>query len=124
MRISDWSSDVCSSDLAITEVIESERQAPTLDDLAALCGFSRRHLVRVFRNTTGRTIGQHILEMRIHRAKSLLLRRDLLVKQVAFQCGYSSSAAFAAAFRQTTGHSPQAFQIGRASCRERVCKAV
>src|SRR3546814_10496112 len=96
MRISDWSSDVCSSDLA-----------PTLDDLAALCGFSRRHLVRVFRNTTGRTIGQHILEMRIHRAKSLLLRRDLLVKQVAFQCGYSSSAAFAAAFRQTTGQSPQ-----------------
>src|SRR3546814_13670034 len=101
MRISDWSSDVCSSDLpsrltsrqlrAITEVIESERQVPTLDDLAALCGFSRRHLVRVFRNTTGRTIGQHILEMRIHRAKSLLLRRDLLVKQVAFQCGYSSS---------------------------------
>src|SRR3546814_17665698 len=35
---------------AITEVIESERQAPTLDDLAALCGFSRRHLVRVFRS--------------------------------------------------------------------------
>src|SRR3546814_2126193 len=73
---------------AITEVIESERQAPTLDDLAALCGFSRRHLVRVFRNTTGRTIGQLILEMRIHRATSLLLRRDLLVKLVAFQCGY------------------------------------
>src|SRR3546814_10943430 len=131
MRISDWSSDVCSSDLAITEVIESERQAPTLDDLAALCGFSRRHLVRVFRNTTGRTIGQHILEMRIHRAKSLLLRRDLLVKQVAFQCGYSSSAAFAAAFRQTHGQSPQEFRdhvtplhTGRTSCRERGVKYV
>src|SRR3546814_18442240 len=66
---------------AITAVIESERQAPTLDDLAALCGFSRRHLFRVFRNTTGRTTGKHILEMRIHRAKSLLLRRALLAKQ-------------------------------------------
>ncbi len=94
----------------IAEAIEGERRAPTLDELAALCGLSRRHLVRTFRNTTGRTIGEHILEMRIHRARSLLQRRDLLVKQVAFQCGFSSSAAFATAFRRATGQGPREFQ--------------
>src|SRR3546814_9539354 len=44
---------------AITEVIESERQAPTLDDLAALCGFSRRHLVRVLDRKSTRLNSSH-----------------------------------------------------------------
>src|SRR3546814_7939631 len=36
MRISDWSSDVCSSDLVIAEVIEARRRAPGNDFISSL----------------------------------------------------------------------------------------
>ncbi|WP_369405484.1 helix-turn-helix domain-containing protein [Novosphingobium lentum] len=36
--------------------------------------------------------------------------QHLLIKQVAFECGFRSFAAFAAAFHRSTGRSPQEFR--------------
>lgn len=94
----------------IAAQVEQRQFAPSLAELAASCGISRRHLTRSFRHTTGITIGEFILDRQVARAKDLLAREDLLIKQVAYQCGFNSTAAFAAAFRRATGLTPTDFR--------------
>lgn len=91
---------------AIMDRIDGERQAASLSDLARSCGFSRRHLIRAFKNTTGKTIGEYLLETRLIRSRRLLARRDIPIKEVAYRCGYGSAKSFSEAFRRATGQSP------------------
>jgi AraC family transcriptional regulator len=83
---------------------------PTLDELASVCGLSSRHLTRAYKNTTGTTLSQFIADTRIRQAKGLLSKPEALIKTVAFDTGFQSAAAFAAAFRKATGWSPRRFR--------------
>src|SRR3546814_16144670 len=99
MRISDWSSDVCSSDLIAGPL--------SIADLAAECGMSPRHLIRTFKNTVGITLSEFISNARINHAKLELAKEDAMIKVVAGNCGFQSAAAFSASFRTATGVTPR-----------------
>ena len=43
-------------------------------------------------------------------AKDLLTDRSLLVKEIAYRCGFANAASFGVAFRQMEGCSPQQFR--------------
>lgn len=85
-------------------------QWPHLTTLAARCGISSRQLTRAFKNTTGRTLSEYVAEVRLRHAKQLLLDPTVLIKTIAYQCGFNSQAAFAAAFRRETGWAPRQFR--------------
>lgn len=87
-------------------LIETSGQVPAISELAAACGMGGRQLAEACRRTTGMTLRRFIAESRLERAKMLLLDRKSLIKQVAFDSGFKTAAAFAAAFRQSTGHTP------------------
>jgi AraC family transcriptional regulator len=82
----------------------------TVESLASRCGFSTRHLSRIFRKTTGKTLGDFVAEVRIGRAKRRLADRDGLIKEIAYECGFRSQSAFAQAFRRATGQTPQQYR--------------
>lgn len=98
----------------IDTIIEGSRTAPSLGDIAAQCGISRRHLIRSFRQSTGTTLGQHALELRLNRAKRLMSDPSLRIKQIAFECGFSSAPAFSAAFHRVTGCTPTQYMADMA----------
>jgi AraC family transcriptional regulator len=109
--------DVSSARLAqwrlnrLREYIEAGLEGPlTIAQLATQCGMSPRHLIRTFKNTVGTTLSDYVAAARMRRAKELLRKRELLVKQIACTCGFQSAAAFSAAFRQATGMTPKAFR--------------
>lgn len=83
---------------------------PSLDELASLCSLSSRHLTRAYKNTTGRTLSEFMADARIRQAKALLSNPEVLIKSIAFDTGFQSPAAFAAAFRKATGWSPRQFR--------------
>lgn len=93
-------------------VEEAIGPSPGLVELAAECRISPRHLSRTFKNTTGATLGAFIADARVRQAKALLARSDVQIKAVAYDCGFASAAAFAAAFRRATGHSPREYRQG------------
>jgi AraC family transcriptional regulator len=95
----------------IEERIRDEGPQSTLTELASLCGISRRHLIRAFREQTGQTIGSFIQQVTIERARQLLAGSDDSIKIVAAKLGFSSSAAFATAFRRSCGISPRQFRM-------------
>lgn len=99
----------------IDERVRDCEVPPTLQELADLCGLSVRQLTRGFRATRGRSLGEHITDMRMDRAKRMLCGGET-VKEISYSLGFSSPSSFCYAFRRETGHSPRQFRLfaGRA----------
>jgi AraC family transcriptional regulator len=87
-------------------MVETSGKPPSIGQLAEACGMSGRQLAGAYRKTTGVTLRSFIAETALERAKALLLNRRALIKQVAFESGFQSSAAFTAAFRKAAGMTP------------------
>lgn len=79
--------------------------APSLTELAALCGISVRHLTRAFRAVRGCSIGTFIRQHQIEVAKRAL-EKDENVKAIAHMLGFSSRSSFSHAFQKATGMGP------------------
>jgi AraC family transcriptional regulator len=92
----------------IEERFVEERDAPTLSELAGLCGVSVRQLTRGFRVSRGCSIGEYIAERRIARAKHSLLGGET-IKAIAYSLGFATPSSFCYAFRKATGETPRQF---------------
>lgn len=87
----------------------------TVAELARCEGMSVRHFSRLFRATAGKPVSDYAAEVRITRAKALLADESVLVKEIAFRCGFLSSSSFSSAFRRATSLTPQQFRSARLS---------
>lgn len=96
----------------LAELVEgaADGSGPSLAELAAACRLPARDLSTMFRRTTGQTLRSYVADTHIARAKVLLDDSQLMVKQVAFRCGFRSAAAFGDAFRRATGATPQQYR--------------
>jgi len=92
------------------------QRVPTLSELAALCKLSVRQLTRGFRASRGHSIGDHVANVRIERAKQLL-GSELCIKTIAHASGFASSSAFCFAFRQASGMTPGEFRSSKGARR-------
>jgi AraC-like DNA-binding protein len=82
----------------------------TTSDIADLLEISPRHLSRLFKIATGRTIHDYLAEMRLRRAISLLTNTDLSLKEISHRLGHSRHSGFTSAFRAATGKTPSEFR--------------
>ncbi len=77
-----------------------------LRELATIAGLSDYHFARSFRQSTGQTPHQYLRQVRVNRAKALLMRPHWTVIQVAGAVGFADPSHFAKVFRASTGLSP------------------
>jgi len=75
-------------------------------DLAALAGYHEYYLNRVFRAHTGVSLHEYLLQLRLQKARILLLDPEIPLDSVAEQCGFGSYPHFSGYFRQICGCSP------------------
>lgn len=94
----------------IEDLIEAPGGLPPASVLASNCGISTRHFFRMFRATTGVTLSEYAAPRRIYRAKTLLAGQRFAIKEIAWQCGFETPAAFSAAFRRVVGMTPKTFR--------------
>ncbi len=59
-------------------------------ELGKVSGLTHRHLNRLFKKLVGSSLHQFLIEARLVRAEELLRNGGLLVKEVAYACGFSS----------------------------------
>lgn len=95
---------------AVRFIWENYFHAIGTDEVAAAAGLSRRTLEREFRRHLGRSINEEITDVRIERAKTLLLGTSLKAFEVAQQCGFSDIVHFSRAFHRHTGTRPSRFR--------------
>ncbi|MCG7201471.1 AraC family transcriptional regulator [Marinobacter pelagius] len=81
-----------------------------LEDLANLAGFSEFHFSRMFKKSTGFTPHRYVTERRIARAKELLLRTQMPIKDISNQLGFGDQAHLSTVFKRLTGTTPKRFR--------------
>ncbi|CAM3473583.1 AraC family transcriptional regulator [Parendozoicomonas haliclonae] len=81
----------------------------TITDLAAVACLSPTQFKKVFREQTGLSPLKYMTQVRMDKAKALLMHTDYPVQQVAEQVGYSDLSAFSRRFSSYFGLSPRAF---------------
>ncbi|MCX6151351.1 MAG: AraC family transcriptional regulator [Ignavibacteriales bacterium] len=76
----------------------------SLEVLANAACFSQFHFHRIFNSIIGETPGDFVKRLRIEKAANYLtLFPNLSITEIAFNCGFSSSASFARAFKEHFG---------------------
>jgi transcriptional regulator GlxA family with amidase domain len=77
------------------------------DDIASLVGISRRQLERQFKQYLGGVPSRYYLELRLQRARQLLLDSSHSIVQVGLMCGFSSGSHFSTAYGTLFGITPR-----------------
>lgn len=91
----------------VVAIMEANLEEPLgLEELASLNEVTVRQLERLFHKHLQRTPSQYYLELRLSRARELLLRSDVQVREVALACGFSSPAHFSKSYSRFFGLSP------------------
>ena len=81
-----------------------------LDALAKITQTSPYHFSRLFKQSTGITPYQYVIQQRIELGKQLLRKEELPIAEIAMMCGFASQSSFTTAFRKLVGITPKAYQ--------------
>ena len=93
--------------VSIIEKMEENLEDPLSPSLLAKqADLSTRQLERLFRRYLDRSPKRYYLELRLKKARSLLLQTDLSVINVAMACGFSSPSHFSKCYRAFYGRTP------------------
>lgn len=96
---------------AAANYVRSHSSEPfTLEQAAALAGYSTHYFSRKFSQTFGMSFPEFLLESRLLHAKRLLASTGLSVKLIALETGFSQTSYFSACFRRLEGMTPLEFR--------------
>lgn len=78
----------------------------SVEELASYVELSPSHFRKVFREIVGVSATQYAINLRINKAKDLLLSGSVNVSEAAFQAGFKDVYYFSAMFKKVTGENP------------------
>lgn len=82
----------------------------SLKDIAKHIGITEQHLSTVFKDETGKTLLNYLTEYRIDKAKELLEKDDINLKQLYSEVGFNSYNYFFTVFKKTVGRTPETYR--------------
>jgi AraC-like DNA-binding protein len=95
---------------AVVDYVRTHLPEPlTVGDMAEQVSLSPSAFAHLFRDVTGRSPYQFLKELRLDRARELLVDGDMAVARVSKQVGYSSVSHFISEFRARFGVTPRAY---------------
>ncbi len=97
--------------LAATDLLHARfHERLTLAAVAGAVGVHPAHLARVFRRFHGRTLGDHVRELRVEFACRRLASSDAPLAEIALAAGFSDQSHFSNTFKRHTGMPPAAYR--------------
>ncbi len=78
----------------------------SIDDICAAIPMSKYHFCRKFKQATGLTVMDYVLQTRLVAAKHMLSSESFPVSEISGKCGFSSISYFCRVFKESTGMSP------------------
>lgn len=83
-----------------------------LEELARAAFFSPFHFHRLFTGIVGETPNEFVNRLRLEKAANMMqFKSNLSITDIAFQCGFSSSAVFSRSFKARFNLSPTEWRI-------------
>ncbi len=80
------------------------------DSLASMVYLSPDYLSHCFKNETGFSLTNYIIEVRIQEAKRLLTKKNLTICDIAITCGFQNISYFTRQFKKSTGLTPKEYR--------------
>lgn len=80
--------------------------ALTIADLAKQVELSEYHFAHMFKQSTGLSPHQYVLQKRLQRAHHFIINSKKELTEIALNCGFSSASHFSARFKQLYGYAP------------------
>lgn len=96
--------------LAIDFLREHYRDQFTLGQVARSANYSPYHFIRIFKGETGKTPFEYLLEVKIEKAREMLLSQNMTVTEVCFLCGFNNLSHFTAVFKKKVGMTPSKYR--------------
>jgi len=82
----------------------------SLEEIAETVNYSSYHFIRVFKEETGKTPFQYLLDVKIEKAKEKLNKSDKSISEICYDCGFNNRSHFSFIFKRKTGNSPSKFR--------------
>lgn len=82
----------------------------SLEVVADHVGINPTYLSRLFKEEIGMPFVDYLNQMRIEKAKELLINTDILIKDIGYQCGFNSMQNFFRVFKKYTSTTPGNFR--------------
>ena len=78
--------------------------------IAGEFGYSPNYIGRLFRDATGMNLNDYIKDVRVGRARDLLLHTSMRIADIARETGFTDAQYFSVVFRQKTGCTPSEYR--------------
>ncbi len=90
----------------VTNIFQKPGGDYSLDALSQEAGYSKNHIINLFKSQLGATPSQYVIQVRVNAAKQMLLYSDMSVAAIGQYLGYKDTAYFSRQFKAVTGYPP------------------
>jgi transcriptional regulator GlxA family with amidase domain len=95
--------------IRVAQIMEENIEKPlSLEKIAKATGLSRRQIERLFKRDLNCVPKRYYLEMRLRRARELLLQTAMPIMDITAACGFQSPPHFSKCYRSQYGYPPSA----------------
>ena len=110
--------------IKVAQLMETNIEKPlSLDEIAAATALSRRQIERLFKRHLDCVPNRYYLQMRLRRARELLLQTSMPIIDITTACGFQSPPHFSRCYRAQFGCAPSSERFNRVAGRHaRVAK--
>ena len=100
--------------IRVAQLMEENIEKPlSLDEIAGATGLSRRQIERLFKRHLNCVPKRYYLQMRLRRARELLLQTSMPIIDITTACGFQSPPHFSRCYRAQFGCPPSAERQSR-----------
>lgn len=90
-------------------IYSNYRKEIVLKEVANMCGVSMQYLSKVFREEAGMSFVDFLNNYRINKAKELMKKSNISIKEVCYAVGYNDPNYFSRIFKKNTGKTPREY---------------
>lgn len=80
-------------------------------EMVKTLGINYSTIKQHYKNQTGKTINQDLLDIRLQESARLLVQTKMSILEIAIECGFNSHRYFSKKFKECFGMSPSAYRI-------------
>ena len=92
--------------IAMINYMQANYQTITLEDLADHFHLSTPYVSKYIKDKSGQTFGDHITQIRLKKAKTLLRNGNMTIENISYSIGYPNAEHFSRVFKKTFGKTP------------------
>ena len=99
-------------EMRVRDLVEANYMRPefSLSEAAEHTSFSPNYFTMLFKDCFSKTFVEYLTDIRLDKAKELLLLSDLKISKISLRTGYDNPSYFSSVFKKKTGFTPNDFR--------------